>query len=366
MHRFFYTLMFFFIIFNSVGQKSFFADAVEFEQHYGNILTHSPEMATVIKGHPSGQMISFINKTNGEKPWHKIFNYPDYGYYFVHQQYANPVIGENYGAGVFYNFYFLKKYLSVKLAQGLAYNTNPHDPETNNKNTAFGSHFLFNTNLTVGLKKYNLYRNFGLQTGVTFTHFSNGKIASPNSGINTVNVALGFNYNFEKRKAKQDSLTSISMKYTEPIKYNFVARFGVNESQVIGSGQKPFYHLSIYADKRINRKSAIQLGADAFFTTSLKEFIRYRAISFPEKQVDINTDYRRIGIFVGHELFVSKISIETQVGYYVYRPFGPVVLRLYNRVGAKYYLNKNLFTGLAIKTHGFLAEAAEFSIGYRL
>lgn len=349
----------------TVAQKIGFSDAIEFEWYQGIILAHSPEMVQVIKGHPTGQMLSFVNKTNGEKSWHKIFNYPDYGYFLTHQDYENPTIGQNFGAGVFYDFYFFKRYLSIKLAQGVAYNTNPHNLENNNKNTAFGSHFLFNTNLTIGLKRYNIFKNFGLQAGLTLTHFSNGRISSPNSGINTYNLNVGVNYNFEKPKPKLDSVTAFSMKYTEPVRYNFVARFGVNENPTIGSGQKPFYHLGVYADKRINRKSAIQIGIDAFFTTSKKEYIKYRAIAFPEKKVDINTDYRRIGVFIGHELFISKISLETQIGYYLYDPFA-ADWRIYDRIGAKYYINKSLFGGLAIKTHGLLAEAAEFSIGYRL
>jgi hypothetical protein len=31
----------------------------------------------------------------------------------------------------------------------------------------------------------------------------------------------------------------------------------------------------------------------------------------------------------------------------------------------KYYFTKNMFTGLAVKTHAFMAEALEFGIGAR-
>ena len=347
------------------GQKTFFSAAIEVDLLQGNIIGHSPEMTHLIKGHPSGQIISFTNKTYGEKSWHKLFNYPDYGYYFIHQDYKNIVLGQNYGAGVFFNFYFLKRNLYLKIAQGLAYNTNPADNETNNKNTAFGSSYLFNTNLFIGFKRENIFKNVGFQTGIVFTHFSNGRIKSPNSGINTYNFNFGLNYNIMAIKPKVDTATVLSMKFLEPLRYNFVCRFGINENPIIGSGQKPFYHLGMYVDKRINRKSALQLGSEVFFTLSKKEYIRYRAIAYPETNVDINTDYRRIGVFLGHELFINKLSVETQIGYYVYDPFlfdG----RIYDRIGAKYYINKNIFGGLALKTHGFLAEAAEFSIGCRL
>ena len=61
------------------------------------------------------------------------------------------------------------------------------------------------------------------------------------------------------------------------IKYNFAFRSGINESDIIGSGQFPFYIVSAYADKRLNHKSAIQLGADVFFSNFLEELIYYQS-----------------------------------------------------------------------------------------
>ena len=88
-------------------------------------------------------------------------------------------------------------------------------------------------------------------------------------------------------------------KFTQPIKYNVVFRGGVNESDVVGSGQFPFYIISAYADKRINVKSALQLGTDVFFSNFLKELIYYKSVSFPEELVSGNEDYKRVGVFCG-------------------------------------------------------------------
>lgn len=360
-----FIIIFLFVSNFANSQKNIFSDEIDFDFLQGNILEHSPDMQHLIKGHPDGQMLSFVNKTKGEKNWHKTFNYPDYGYYLIHQDFKNTVLGHNYGVGVFYNFYFLNKFLSLKLMQGIAYNTNPHDIEYNNKNSAFGSSFMFNANIFIGIKRQNIYKNIGFQTGLMLTHFSNGRIKSPNSGINTYNLNFGINYNINKIIPKVDTIATLPINFAEKIRYNFVARFGINENPTIGSGQKPFYHFGFYADKRINRKSALQLGTEVFFTLSRKEYIQYRAIAYPDSKIDINTDYRRVGVFIGHELFINKLSIETQIGYYVYDPF-KFDWRVYDRIGAKYYINNKFFTGLALKTHGFLAEAAEFSIGCRL
>ena len=243
--------------------------------------------------------------------------------------------------------------------------THPYDRYENSKNRAFGSKYMGNTNFMLNFKKDHLSGNFGLEAGLFFTHYSNGRFKSPNSGINTYGINLGVNYDFNSRPVyKPLDTVAYSMHYTEPIRYNIVFRTGVNESQVIGSGQKPFYHLGVYADKRINRKSALQVGAELFVTTSIKEYIHYRSIAYPGN-LDPDTDYKRIGVFIGHELFINRLSIETQLGYYAYRPF-EFDTAIYDRLGMKYYWNKKIYSALAVKTHGFLAEALEFGVGVRL
>jgi hypothetical protein len=134
---------------------------------------------------------------------------------------------------------------------------------------------------------------------------------------------------------------------------------------VIGSGQYPFYHASFFVDKRFNRKSALQLGTELFLTNSFMDYIKYKSVAFPELNIDPNTDYKRVGIFTGYELFVNKISLEAQVGYYVYRPFKEDIA-FYDRVGLKYHFTPIFFSSFSVKTHMFLAEALEFGVGVRL
>jgi hypothetical protein len=330
----------------------------------GNILPHSPNLQHLITGHPEGVMVSLFKKTHGSQEWQALYNYPDYGGYFLFQDFKNEILGKNYALGAFYNFYFLNRHLTLKVAQGIAMTTNPYNKETNNKNTAFGSRYMGNTDFVLNYKQENILDKMGIQAGFVFTHFSCGRLKSPNSGINTYSLNLGINYNLDDVQKKYDSLRP-SMKFTEPIKYNIVSRTGYNESPIAGSGQKPFYHISFYADKRINRKSALQLGSELFLTTSNKEYIKFRSIAYPEDGISATTDYKRVGVFVGHELFINRVSIETQLGYYIYQPFKSE-LPVYDRLGLKYYFTKRIFTGASVKTHGFLAEAMELVLGVRI
>jgi hypothetical protein len=362
-----YRLLILLVLISARAFAQDYADtgAIEVDYFTGNVLPHSPDLQHLVSGHPEGVMIGLARQTHGKDEWHKAYNYPDYGTYVLFQDFKSDILGENYALGVYYNFYLLKRRLQLKIAQGVAMTTNPHDNETNYKNSAFGSKFMENTNFAAKYVHPNLIGRLGLQAGLMFSHFSNGRTKSPNSGINTYNLTLGLNYNFDAKAPRFKPDTTAPQKFTEPLRYNFVLRSGINESSVIGSGQKPFYHVGFYVDKRLNRKSAIQLGTEVFFTNSVKGFIDYYSEAYPEQGVSPNTDYKRVGIFVGHELFINRFTIEAQVGYYVYQPL-KYDIAIYDRFGAKYYFWKNFYIGVSVKTHVFLAEAMEYNIGVRL
>ena len=85
----------------------------------------------------------------------------------------------------------------------------------------------------------------------------------------------------------------------------------------------------------------------------------------PADNIDPDTDYKRVGLFVGHELFINKLSLVTQFGYYVYYPFD-FEGRTYQRIGLKRYFGDRWFGALTLKSHAAKAEALEFGIGVRL
>lgn len=330
----------------------------------GNIALHNNDILHLITGHPEGFIFSWNKKTFGNEAWEQRFNYPDYGASFLYQDLKNNELGVNYGLFAHYNFYFFKRNVMLRIAQGLAYNTNPYDKIENPKNVAFGSHFLSATYLMLNYKKEHLFKRVGLQTGISLIHYSNANVKAPNTSVNTIAFNVGLTYNLEDEYQEYvDDLDN--EKFTESIKYNLAFRTGINQSDVIGSEQFPFYILSAYADKRLSHISAIQFGADVFFSNFLKELIYYQSVSFPEENISGDEDYKRVGLFVGHELFINKMSIETQFGYYVYYPFD-FEGRTYIRIGLKRYFGNNFFGALTLKSHGAKAEAVEFGVGVRL
>ncbi|MFC4722363.1 acyloxyacyl hydrolase [Geojedonia litorea] len=332
---------------------------------YGTILEHNPDIAHLITDHPTGFILSYNKKTYGLKDWESRYNYPDWGFSFIHQDLKNYYLGENYSLYAHFNFYFLNRNLMFRVGQGIAYATKPYDKENNYINNAYGSDLLSTTYVMLNYKKENLFEGFGIQAGISIIHYSNANIKAPNNSTNTFTFNVGANYVFDYNKQEEFIESTENNKFTEKIKYNLVFRSGLNESDVNDTGQYPFYIVSAYADKRINRKSAIQVGADVFFSTFLKELIYYYSVAFPEFDVSGDEDWKRVGLFVGHELFINKMSLVTQLGYYVYYPYD-FEGQVYNRVGLKRYFGDKYFGAITLKSHGAKAEAVEFGIGVRL
>lgn len=332
---------------------------------YGTILEHNPDISHLITEHPTGLMLSYNKKTYGFKNWESRYNYPDWGFSFIYQDMKNFYLGENYGIYAHYNFYFFNRNLNLRIGQGIAYNTKPYDKENNFVNNAYGSDLLSSTYLVLNYRRENIFKGFGLQGGISVIHYSNANVKAPNNSTNTFVFNIGANYLFNYEKEPEYIPSTEIKKYTEPVKYNFAFRSGINESDVVGTGQFPFYNFSFYADKRLNRKSAVQFGADVFFAEFLKELIHFYSVAFPELDVTGDEDWKRVGVFVGHELFINKMSFITQLGYYVYYPYD-FEGRVYNRIGLKRYFGKKFFVAVTLKSHGAKAEAVEFGIGLRL
>ncbi len=354
----------FFLIFFLYSQEKKNDSYFDLNYFRGNIALHNNDILGLISGHPEGVIFSWNKKTFGENEWEQLYNYPDYGASFIYQDLKNQNLGNNFGFYAHYNFYFFNRNLMFRVGQGIAHNSNPYDRVENPKNIAFGSRLLSSTYVMLNYKKERIFDRFGLQAGFSLIHYSNANVKAPNTSINTIALNVGVTYNLDDEDAEYIANVK-DEKFTEKVKYNFAFRTGINESDIIGSGQFPFYIVSAYADKRLNKKSAIQLGADVFFSNFLKQLIRFESTAQLNNGVTGDEDFKRVGIFAGHELFVNKMSLETQLGYYVYYPY-EFESRMYIRAGLKRYFGDKIFGAITLKSHGFRAEAVEFGLGIRL
>lgn len=337
---------------------------IEANYFYGSILPHNKNILHLITGMPEGTLLSFNKKTFGDKAWQALYNYPDYGFSFQYQNNKNPILGNLYSVYAHMNFYMFNRNLQFRVAQGIAYSTNPYNANTNYMNVAYGARVMPSTYFSLFYTKPNVFKNIGAQVGLNFVHHSNANMQAPNTSTNTLALSFGLNYTF----SNNDTITYKRYKTVDFDKkwhYNLFFRTGLTESDVPNSGTKPFYVASFYIDKQISPKSIIQFGTDIFWMEYLRNYIKYDATVYPEENRNPNADYRRLGFFAGYELVMNKFSVDMQAGGYLYNPSNKQG-NLYQRVGLRYHISKNISTGISLKTHLAQAEALELSIGYKL
>lgn len=333
--------------------------------HYlqGAILPHSQNISHLITEKPTGMLLSFNHQTTGNKEWHHTYRFPDVGFSFHLQNSHNKVLGDIYGLYAHYNFYFLNRRLQLRVAQGAAYATNPFDKEANFRNIAYGSKFMPSTYFMLSYDQPRIWNKIGINGGLLFVHHSNATIKSPNTSTNALTLGLGLTYQLsdDKIENRPSSFSSFEQK----MRYSLLVRTGVNESHIIGMGQKPFYHIAAIAEKPLNEYGAVQIGAELFLSNSLKELIPFLAQSFPETAIEADTDWKRIGLFAGYEWYLNRMTVEGNLGYYLhdeYKESGA----FYQRLGLRYYITPNVFGIMSLKTHFAKAEAFEVGFGYKL
>lgn len=330
----------------------------------GFILRHHAYLGHLIKGRPSGFEISLKQQTNGSKSWESHYGFPEIAYNFSFYDLKNEEqLGKVLALSAGMGFHLLgkppfKSDLQFYFGMGLAYATNPYNHNYNNLNNVISSTITYNGNL-----KLAYYHNIGSKVkiglGVKLTHFSNGSFKLPNNGLNIVTANLMASYKF------MDSITEFKKEDRERImdkslKFGAVVRIGFAESPPIGTGAKPVYGLSLVAQKRVSLKSLLEIGLEGFANKSIQSEIEN---SFDEEV--IGTDYRRVGFIFGHQLVVNRLTVVSQIGVYLYKPYFPKD-RFYQRVGFNYNFTDNLFGSVTLKTHFAVAEVIEYGIGYRL
>lgn len=330
----------------------------------GFILRHHEYLGHLILDRPTGFELSVRQQTNGSKPWEANYGYPEIAYNFSYYDLKNDArLGKVIALSTGMGFHLLckppfKNDFQFYFGIGLAYSTNPYDHDTNNLNNVISSTITYNGNL-----KLSYYRTIGekltLGAGFKLTHFSNGSFRLPNNGLNiiTANLMASYKiYNSTSEFSKVENTNDLNRK----LRFGAVFRLGFSEAPPIGSGVKPVYAFSLMAQKRVSLKSLIQSGFEIYANKAIESEIAY---SFDDEFK--GKDYKRLGLMIGHQLIINKLTVVTQIGYYVYKPYYPKE-RVYQRLGFAYFFTDKLYGSMTLKTHFAVAEAIEYGIGFRL
>lgn len=313
-------------------------------------------------GRPSGVEIFWNQQTTGKKEREKLFGYPQTGYSLTMIDTNMEETGKIFNLASYIDFYWLdtpdiKAYW--RFGVGLTYATRLYDPETNNLNNILSSRISYHAIVRVGLQ-IPVAKQFYINPAISWNHTSNGSLSLPNNGINIATLNVGGAYRFGEVNWVENPEPAPNGR---GLGYNVLFSGSVKETEPLGSPKRIYYTFRGYVDKTLSKVNRVYGGVELFNNHGLKDVIRN------EPDVDNDTDFRRLGVFIGHELMVSRVSFMTMMGHYVYRPFRGGIDNdpdFYTRHGVKVYLTEKIFTVAMMKIHGAQNDIFDFGVGVRL
>ncbi len=347
------TCLLFFVCFQVFAQEKHNKHIIDVTYSLGRVLPYE-DYFEGNQGISSNLVVSYNQHTFGKKEWEREFNFPTYGLAFVYQNNQADFLGNVYSLMFHYTHYLYKRKVSIRIADGLSFATNPYDKESNKKNIFVTSTWSNGFMVAAQYKEESFWKRFGFQLGASFTHYSNGATKFKNKGLNAWFIQAGINYSLDKKENEfiyEGETTPLDKR----IYYNLAYRDGFNENSS-ETDYDYLFTISAFAEKRLDKKRAVQAGVDYFASDFLKHFLK--------ETTNDKKDSSRVGLFIGHDLILNKLHIPIQLGYYVYNP-SDYKSKFYQRIGAKYMLHKNIFVAIALKTHLSQAEAIEYGLGVR-
>ncbi|MCB2378905.1 acyloxyacyl hydrolase [Hymenobacter sp. BT635] len=326
------------------------------------IIAHTPSVKHLVKSHPTGLELNVQRQTNGSEPWHAWYNYPKVGLALVYYDYHNPVLGKSYAATVYLNkaiFRSARQELSFRIGTGIGIFPTRYDQETNHKNNFVSSRL----NATLqGRLEYDLTvtPHYGLLLGLGLNHYSNGATTKPNFGINLPTVFLGINYH-QQRPFRP--LSTGPTAEPDEVGHNFLdlsTSLGFKQRNESDRRKYAVQSISAAVGRRVNRKSALVLGAEGFYDRSL--LVQLRDTS---RAGETLPDVKKAGVFFGHELLFGRLAFVSHLGFYVYNPYKSNKF-YYERLGLKYQFTQQLWGSADLKIHRGAADVVELKVGMRL
>ena len=316
------------------------------------------------------------------------YNYPTFGMGLSMADFSKVKMYSGSGLGNIYALYgFMemtlirhKKFRLDPIASiGFSYNTDIYDPISKPDKIFSGIPFMIYAGLDFGLR-YHLTRQWELGMAVNAKHYSNGRLAIMNKGINILGGNASLRYYLSPNKPQYQRTTIAP--FQKHFYYRMALGAGVQtyledlkvHREEIREGKERLYSkFSVTSDisYRFSRMYGCGVGLNLFFVPSTRSFSEYDKITFGEDAANtLKYEPVSIGVSINQELYYKNIALFGNFGYYLYRELGQRVDEkpFYQQAGFRYYFPKmnDLFLGCSIKAHEFKkAEYFEFSIGKR-
>lgn len=318
-------------------------------------------------------------QATGTKMWQQLYQYPVWGFglykgFFTndHSQLGNPMA--TYAFIDLPLVRYRKLSLSWLIDFGVAFNWKKHNWFEQNYNYPIGTYTTIFINN--GFKaNYQVNKNFDVNVGLVFTHFSNGAVQLPNLGMNVFGPQFEIRYYVNGRPElkwqnipeykKEWEYVALLAPALRQVGFLYLNQNGDTATKVFTYG---IISLSTGINRQISHKVKFGGGIDITYNSAhCADTMMVDGV--PEKASLRIADKLMLGIYPSFELVLGKLSLVVQPGFYLLRKQseGFQTPLTYQRVGLKYHLNDHLFAGINVRAFSFSkADYIEWIVGYRI
>lgn len=373
-----FTILFYFLLFTSclfAQEKNSFRQYrfLEIKGHTGNHLYTGETLKDALSNGYGAIEVRYGWHSNNPDGWQNMYLYPSYGFGWYSGFVGDPDLlgtpGAVYGFISFPLFDHKRHQMVIEPAAGVSYDLKPYDKNNNAMNDAIGSRVNVYFNMSIGAK-YRLNREIDLLYGIDFTHFSNGRIYKPNSGLNMFGPNLGIRYNFNSGQNNvDDSYNPQTVLNVRPNLYYqrkaqkindfnlllYAAGGIVQNDRDMGTSKQYGTFTGVFELQYIlNTKNGFSGGLDFFFDNSLVDKI-------PGEGYDV------YGFHGGYEYLFWRMGVRLQVGSYFTHRDRDLKGLFFLRPAFKMDLTRHLFVQVGLKTlAGAKADWVEWGMGIRI
>ncbi|HEY5499453.1 MAG TPA: acyloxyacyl hydrolase [Bacteroidales bacterium] len=321
---------------------------------------------------------SVLKQTTGKKLWEQYYNYPRYGVginvsrFFNNNYLSTPIaIHGAYEAPI---KRWNKLSLNYEAAFGMTLNWESFNKAEKNYNISIGAAVTSYINAGLFLS-YEISPHFDLGFGYGFTHYSNGAMKIPNFGLNTLAPKISLEYVINRFDPPKTKLfippyiknTTIEFSFYGGEKNVIYPEINLDTATSFNGIYYPVFGLNAVLYRQINYKSKIGLGLSVGYDGSKNAVVSLKNGN-PYPDQSLRKENVLLSIYPSYELVFDKISLYVQPSFYLIknqttyqRP------TFFTRVGVKYRLWDNLYTGIGLHSYNVhKADFLEWTVGYQI
>lgn len=219
-------------------------------------------------------------------------------------------------------------------------------------NTALSSAINFYAGIDL-YAQYSFLSHHSIRTGIELSHISNGKIKTPNLGLNSIAISLAYSY---IPYLQSSTIKSKHIKWHTHSLYTSISG-AYKSDDFLGTKKYPVATHLLEYQYRLSAKYGLLIGSNAFYDDTQFAFKRLPS-TFWE-----HVNYLEYGFHGGFAAHYNNLSLYLCHGYYIKRigkkpPY-------FSRVGIRYSFQP-YFVNLSIKSHKTTADFLECGIGLYL